>query len=467
MDARQFLRGVDNPLEPYTLPHLGLNAGALLNRTAAQIIAGAQAQYADTMARAPFNISYTLQSLLQSFDDLNELSAALGVPVDVLAQQLASDPLEARQAYQAQIDAQQQAARMEAERVAYEQMLADIARQESEQRARQEAYIAQTQREVAAFEAQFQAMLAEQARLEAERLAAIEAERLAAERAQYEADNAQRIALEAELQRIAASGAVPVEDMIATGQFTQAQIDLASQVQSAQLLTQQEATRLELERQEAERAARVAVEVAQAQAEAAAAQAAEAERVRLYIEDQRAKAQADYEAQQAAAAQAAAPLDTEEAVMIDLEAAIAQGQADFNAAVRAIRSKIAEIAGARVYGVPYVLPVWSVEYPTIPADLVESLLAQFGLPSAAELEAELAASQAAAPVVDELPFVVVEESRQIVAPEVITAPAAPSDVIAPAVQQPVAPVVPTAPAAPAAGGGALLLALASAYFLGV
>lgn len=271
MDAMQFLRGVENPMQPYALPHLGLSADALRNRTAAQIIAGAQAQYADTMARAPFYIRYTLESLLQSFDDLNELSAALGVPVNVLAQQLASDPDQERQAYQAQLDAQREAQRIEAERIAYAQMLADIDRQGREEQARIDAYIAQTQAEVAAFEANFQAMLAEQARLEAERQAALKAEQEAAERAQFEADNAQRLALAAELQRIAESGSVPVEAMIATGQFTQAQLDIAAEVQAGQLAAQQEATRLDLASQDAEQRAKVNVELAaQAQAEAQA-----------------------------------------------------------------------------------------------------------------------------------------------------------------------------------------------------
>ena len=548
MDAMQFLRGVDDPTAPYTLPHLGLNPGALRNRSAAQIIAGAQAQYADTMARAPFNISYTIESLLQSFDDLNELSAALGVPVDVLAQQLASDPFEARQAYQAQIDAQQQAARMEAERVAYEQMLADIARQESEQRARQEAYIAQTQREVAAFEAQFQAMLAEQARLEAERQAAIEAERLAAERAQYEADNAQRIALAAELQRIAASGAVPVEDMIATGQFTQEQIDLARQVQSAQLLTQQEATRLELERQEAERAAKVAVKVAQAQAAEAAAQAAEAERVRLYIEDQRAKAQAavtnflpgaslmtinlpaDWDSyfpddkiiwfnanqitpsQLIAAGVSAADIAWMQAngyVVRDIVAAPEvesmrpKSVDDFKSYVEGLAAsdmpKRQALSSVYQYfmsnftnGQNFTMPVliaWLRSRPAFGDGAIIVILGKYAFDGLTNSEVflRIAAETGLAPKsidevemlmgVDvvpgaELPFVVAEEtSRQIVAPEVITAPAAPSDKNASIPTTPAKwitePVPPVTPPQPAAGAGAgLLLALASLYFLG-
>lgn len=453
MDAMQFLRGVENPMQPYALPHLGLSADALRNRTAAQIIAGARAQYADTMARAPFYIRYTLESLLQSFDDLNELSAALVVPVELLAQQLASDPDQERQAYQAQLDAQREAQRMEAERMAYAQMLANIERQGREEQARIDAYVAQTQAEVAAFEANFQAMLAEQARLEAERQAALKAEQEAAARAQFEADNAQRLALAAELQRIAESGSVPVEAMIATGQFTQAQIDLATRVQAGQLATQQEATRLDLARQEAEQRARVDAELAaQAQAKAQAIaeeQAAieayiaqdqtarKAELIQsgemplqqmiatgLFTSDEIAQAAQVQQAQAVSVAPIVTPTSAEVLTMdSNLENVLAQGIAEYNAQVRTIRNKIAEIATARATGQSYALPVWSVDYPLIPTDLVESFLASFGQPTIAELEAELAASQAAATGVD--------QSRGIDATTVVTAPAAPSDTTAP------------------------------------
>lgn len=467
MDAMQFLRGVENPMQPYALPHLGLSADALRNRTAAQIIAGAQAQYADTMARAPFYIRYTLESLLQSFDDLNELSAALGVPVEVLAQQLASDPDQERQAYQAQLDAQREAQRIENERVAYAQMLADIERQGREEQARIDAYIAQTQAEVAAFEANFQAMLAEQARLEATRQAALQAEQEAAARAQFEADNAQRLALAAELQRIAESGSVPVEAMIATGQFTQAQIDLATRVQAGQLATQQEATRLDLARQEAEQRAKVDAELAaQAQAQAQAI-AEEQAAIEAYMAQEQAAGRAALEAQpiakgtdmeryvfadftlpqgwyQFTGAQKAdwfnqnnvtpsqlknAGVPDEDIAALRQEGYVVQdvvsdtSQSAFNAQMQALQDNVIEIWTARADGRSYALPVWSIQYSLIPADVVENWLASFGLPTIAELEAELAASQAAAPGVD--------VSRGIDATSVVTAPAAPSDTVFP------------------------------------
>jgi lysophospholipase L1-like esterase len=68
----------------------------------------------------------------------------------------------------------------------------------------------------------------------------------------------------------------------------------------------------------------------------------------------------------------------------------------FNDQINAIRRKIADIAIARLNGQSYALPVWSVDYPSIPADLVDTLLASFNVPSMAALEAELAASQDAA-----------------------------------------------------------------------
>jgi hypothetical protein len=613
MDARQFLRGVNNPMEPYTLPHLGLVPS--YQRRLDAIYPGEDSrQRAYDVTRADFErlLGLGRVDMLKGFiasrlsgtmyEDINELAFALGRSVDELQYYLNADPLELLR----QAEAQQEAVRLaqiaaDNERIRLQQEAERLAAEEAQRQS-----IAEAQRivaETAAIDAARTAQLIAQseARLRAEvreqwpagdidrQITLYEQLRTQPPRSdaevqsiirdaigdgaefqllmryinnwragiepaetfrqiqieQAEAEQYERLApirearaqAQAQLQYLAETGLVPVEIMIETGAWSQEQIEIARQVQADRLAKEQAAFQAEIDRQDAERSARVQAEIAQAAAD-------EAERVRLYIADQQAKAQAEYDAQQAALeaerarvaaaqaaaqaaqaaqaqaqaaaaqvaeaaaikrsvdeaaaraaaqgdldalaetqaiqqivnqaaqaaqAQAAAALTTRETVMFDLEAAIAQGQADFNAAVRAIRSQMAEIAGARVYGVPYVLPVWSVEYPTIPADLVDSLLAQFQLPSAAELEAELAASQAAAPVVDELPFVVVEEtSRQIVAPEVITAPAAPSDVIAPAVQQPVAPVVPAAPAAPAAGGGAaLLLALASAYFLGV
>lgn len=562
MDARQFLRGVDNPLEPYTLPHLGLVPS--YQRSLDAIYPGEDSrQRAYDVTRADFErlLGLGRVDMLKGFiasrlsgtmyEDINELAFALGRSVDELQYYLNVDPLELLRQAEAQQEAvrlaqiaadnerirlQQEAERLaaeeaqrqsiaEAQRIVAETAAIDAARTaqliaQSEARLRDEVReqwpTGDIDRQITLYEqlrtqpprsdaevqsiirdaigdgAEFQLLMRYinnwRAGIEpAETFRQIQIEQAEAE--QYERlapIREARAQAQAQLQYLAETGLVPVDIMIETGAWSQEQIEIARQVQADRLAKEQAAFQAEIDRQDAERSARVQAEIAQAAAD-------EAERVRLYIADQRAKAQAEYDAQQAAleaerarvaaaqtaakaaqaaqaAAQAAAPLATEEAVMIDLEAVIAQGQADFNAAVRAIRSKMAEIATARVNGQSYALPMWSVDYPTIPADLVESLLAQFGLPSVTELEAELAASQAAAPVVDELPYVVIDDtSRQIVAPEVITAPAAPSDVIAPAVQQPVAPVVPAAPAAPAAGGGgaAILLALASAYFLGV
>ena len=137
----------------------------------------------------------------------------------------------------------------------------------------------------------------------------------------------------------------------------------------------------------------------------------------------------------------------------------------FNDQIDAIRRKIADIAIARVNGQSYALPVWSVDYPSIPADLVDTLLASFNVPSMATLEAELVASQAAAPndvlFPDVSSLVALPGDADSYAQPVVTQPI----VMQPAITQP---VTVTQPAAPAAGGGgaALLLALASYYFFG-
>lgn len=311
MDAMQFLRGVENPMRAYTLPHLGRYGESYEADVAAGIVpfgftreqweekrdlfaafyAYEEAKRAE-QERADY---YAAQGLLtpeaqaavdraQAELDAKSIeqaeAEALAYVARVQAQEAArlaaeqADELALQAAIQARSEAlaaQQEAQRIEAERIAYAQMLADIERQGREEQARIDAYIAQTQAEVVAFDANFQAMLAEQARLEAERQAALKAEQQAAERAQFEADNAQRLALAAELQRIAESGSVPVEAMIATGQFTQAQLDTAAEVQAGQLAAQQEATRLDLASQDAEQRAKVNVELAaQAQAEAQA-----------------------------------------------------------------------------------------------------------------------------------------------------------------------------------------------------
>ena len=582
MDARQFLRVVDNPLEPYTLPHLGLVPS--YQRSLDAIYPGEDSrQRAYDVTRADFErlLGLGRVDMLKGFiasrlsgtmyEDINELAFALGRSVDELQYYLNADPLELLR----QAEAQQEAVRLaqiaaDNERIRLQQEAERLAAEEAQRQS-----IAEAQRivaETAAIDAARTAQLIAQseARLRAEvreqwpagdidrQITLYEQLRTQPPRSdaevqsiirdaigdgaefqllmryinnwragiepaetfrqiqieQAEAEQYERLApirearaqAQAQLQYLAETGLVPVDIMIETGAWSQEQIEIARQVQADRLAKEQAAFQAEINRQDAERSARVQAEIAQAAAD-------EAERVRLYIADQQAKAQAEYDAQQAAleaerarvaAAQAAAqaaqvqqaqavsvaptltPTSAEVLTMdSNLENVLAQGIADYNAQVRTIRNKIAEIATARATGQSYALPVWSVDYPLIPADLVESFLASFGQPTIAELEAELAASQAAASGVD--------QSRGIDATSVVTAPAAPSDAIfpdtsslvpfpgdadsyaqpvvtAPVVTTPVVttPVVTTpVVTAPAAGGGAaLLLALASAYFLG-
>lgn len=547
MDARQFLRGVDNPLEPYTLPHLGLVPSYQRSLDAIYPSEDSR-QRAYDVTRADFErlLGLGRVDMLKGFiasrlsgtmyEDINELAFALGRSVDELQYYLNVDPLELLR----QAEAQQEAARLaeiaaNAERIRLQQieeqraaearvrqweleaqqLVAETAAREAAQTAqriaqaekqlrdelraqwpagdidaqvtiynqlltqppRSHAEVESILRDVLGEGAELQTLLrytrnAQQGMSLAETAAQIAREEAEAPIRAFQA--ATQAELQKTLQYIAESGSVPVEEMIATGAYTQAQIDLAAQVQARQLAAQQEATRLDLERQEAERRARVLAEIAQAQAEEQAA-------IQAYIAQQQAERKAELiqsgemplqqmiatglftsdeiaqaaQVQQAQSTQQAAEVISMDETL-DLERVMRESQELFNNEVKAIRNKIAEIATARATGQSYALPVWSVDYPLIPADLVESFLASFGQPTIAELEAELAASQAAATGVD--------VSRGIDATSVVTAPAAPSDTTP-------APAVVAQPAAvtqPAAGGGgaALLLALASAYFLG-
>lgn len=579
MDAMQFLRGVDNPMQPYALPHLGLvpdyqqRLQALYpGQSIAQLEQNAydanRAEFDRLLALGrPDVLQGWIRSRLQGsmYEDMEELAFAVGRSVDELQYYLSADPLELLR----QAEAQQEAARLaeiaaNAERIRLQQieeqraaearvrqweleaqqLVAESAARQAAQTAQRIAQaekqlrdelraqwpagdidaqvtiynqlLTQPPRSHAEVESILRDVLGEGAELQTllryTRAAqqGISLAETAAQIAREEAEapiRAFQAATQAELQKtlqyIAESGSVPVEEMIATGAYTQAQIDLAAQVQARQLAAQQEATRLDLERQEAERRARVLAEIAQAQAEEQAAiqayiaqQQAErkAELIKsgemplqqmiatgLFTSDEIAQAAQVQQAQAVSVAPTLTPTSAEVLTMdSNLENVLAQGIAEYNAKVQAVRNKIAEIAKARVAGQSYALPIWSIDYPEIPAILIDSLLAQFGQPTIAELEAELAASQAAASGVD--------QSRGIDATIVVTAPAAPSDAIFPdtsslvpfpgdadSYAQPVVttpvvttPVVTTpVVTAPAAGGGAaLLLALASAYFLG-
>ena len=335
MDARQFLRGVDNPLEPYTLPHLGLVPS--YQRRLDAIYPGEDSrQRAYDVTRADFErlLGLGRVDMLKGFiasrlsgtmyEDINELAFALGRSVDELQYYLNVDPLELLRQAEAQQEAvrlAQIAANAERERLRQieEQRAADarvrqweleaqqlVAETAARDAARMAQLIAQAEAQLrdelraqwpagdidaqvtiynqlltqpprshAEVESILRDVLGEGAELQTllrytrNAQQGISLAETAAQIAREEAEapiRAFQAATQAELQKtlqyIAESGSVPVEEMIATGAYTQAQIDLAAQVQARQLAEQQEATRIDLASQETEQRALVVAEIA-------------------------------------------------------------------------------------------------------------------------------------------------------------------------------------------------------------
>jgi len=400
MDAMQFLRGVDDPTAPYTLPHLGLVPS--YQRSLDAIYPGEDSrQRAYDVTRADFErlLGLGRVDMLKGFiasrlsgtmyEDINELAFALGRSVDELQYYLNADPLELLR----QAEAQQEAVRLaqiaannerirlqqEAERLAAEeaqrQSIAEAQRMVAETAARDAARTAQLiaqsearlrdevrqqwptgdiDRQITLYEqlrtqpprsdaevqsiirdaigdgAEFQLLMRyinnwragiepaetfRQIQIEQEEARVYELFAPArAARAKAEAD------LAANLQYLAENGLVPVKDMITIGAWTQEQIDLAARVQADRLAKEQAAFQAEIDRQDAERSARVQAEIAQAAA-------AEAERVRLYIADQQAQAQARHNAEQAALEAERARVAAARAAFEQEQAAAAQAQA--------------------------------------------------------------------------------------------------------------------------------------------
>ena len=280
------------------------------------------------------------------------------------------------------VEAEEEAARLEAERAEAERVEAErIAAEEEAARLEAERVAAEEAARVAAEE--------EAARLEAERVAEEEAARLAAEEAaRLEAEEAARVAAEEEAARVAA------------------------EEEAARVAAEEEAARLEAERIAAEEeAARVAAEeAARLEAERVAAE----EAARLEAE----------EAERIAAEEEAARVAAEEAARLEAERVAAEA-AEQLAAEAAAAALVAEVAEAES-------DAWS-EYWQREADAVQAQSARGSEASA--LLAELAADNLGSAVIQPDPVHQPEPVRQP-EPEPEHVPAYVAEFVEPEVEEP-------------------------------